>query len=496
MIDSRQHSPRIALQPFALLLAASLPLGCVAETASPESVTEAQQATTGAPLVLGGAACGDVVNLKSWKGDYLHRPDTTYGVTTWSATVGSRWVVDCPAPGTIMLRSWKGDYLHRPDSDSGVTTWGPTLGSQWTVQDAGNGTVMLRSWKGDYLHRPDSPSGVTTWGPTLGSQWTVELPLAHVDLNTVAQWFAPVVYLHPSETYLPDNVEHYRDNVELHVGVMHSAEDDYDNFDLVDLGHYGPSTVSALGLAQSESALRSWAAGQPQASGASVKVWTQIPADRQGLKNGDLAHAKTYVNLVQSPTNPSVVTFQYWYFYGYNGPGRFRVCLSGNSCDSFQIATIGRHEGDWEHVDVDVDLDMYLAKEVRLSRHKDDVPYSPSQLQWQGSRPVVYAAYYSHAFYPGADVYYYERPWSKDYLIGTASVDLYDLTGGGAVIPLQLQVVGSNVPGFAVTQPEWAKYTDRWGKYEKLSHTHTVDYVVGTYSYTQTEVGAGPRRSF
>lgn len=30
--------------------------------------------------------------------------------------------------GCIRLRSWKGDYLHRPDSPQGVTTWNTGIG--------------------------------------------------------------------------------------------------------------------------------------------------------------------------------------------------------------------------------------------------------------------------------------------------------------------------------------------------------------------------------
>ena len=61
------------------------------------------------------------------------------------------------------FRSWKGDYLHRPDSDQGVTTWSTGVGNEWTVTKNEDGTYSLMSWKGDFLHRPDSSQGVTTW---------------------------------------------------------------------------------------------------------------------------------------------------------------------------------------------------------------------------------------------------------------------------------------------------------------------------------------------
>ena len=107
------------------------------------------------------------IRLKSWKGDYLHRPDSPQGVTTWNVGVGNEWRVCRGNNGAIMLRSWKGDYLHRPDSPQGVTTWS---NGEWSLEGGGS-AIRLRSWKGDYLHRPDAPQGVTTWSH---GDWSVE----------------------------------------------------------------------------------------------------------------------------------------------------------------------------------------------------------------------------------------------------------------------------------------------------------------------------------
>ena len=66
--------------------------------------------------------CGAEVQLKSWKGDYLSRPDTTTSAVTSSASgAGTRWMTEC-ANGKVKLKSWKGDYLHRPNTVQGLTT--------------------------------------------------------------------------------------------------------------------------------------------------------------------------------------------------------------------------------------------------------------------------------------------------------------------------------------------------------------------------------------
>jgi hypothetical protein len=117
---------------------------------------------------------GDKIQCKSWKGDFLHRPDSNQGVTTWHTGIGNEWTIERKEDGKVMLKSWKGDYLHRPDSSQGVTTWHTGIGNEWTLEEADGGTVMFKSWKGDYLHRPDSSQGVTTWHTGVGNKWTIE----------------------------------------------------------------------------------------------------------------------------------------------------------------------------------------------------------------------------------------------------------------------------------------------------------------------------------
>ncbi|MDI1446360.1 hypothetical protein [Polyangium sp. 6x1] len=112
----------------------------------------AMAASAGGP-VMGPARCGDKVRLRSWQGDYLHRPDDAHSVTTWSHVGGSVWAVECTNNGTIQLRSWKGDYLHRPAGDvqPAIGTWDQ---GEWTVVPTTGGKFKLRSWRNDFLHRP------------------------------------------------------------------------------------------------------------------------------------------------------------------------------------------------------------------------------------------------------------------------------------------------------------------------------------------------------
>ncbi|HEX5754667.1 MAG TPA: FAD-dependent oxidoreductase [Archangium sp.] len=123
-------------------------------------------------LVLG---CGRKVRLKSWKGDYLQRPEQPQGVTTLASGAGTDWLVECQcSEEKFLFKSSKGDYLSRPDTAQGVSSASSGPGTEWAFESDGN-KVRLRSWKGDYLHRPDTAQGVSTWpGGVTGNDWLVE----------------------------------------------------------------------------------------------------------------------------------------------------------------------------------------------------------------------------------------------------------------------------------------------------------------------------------
>jgi hypothetical protein len=64
--------------------------------------------------------------------------------------------VAMPHGARIRLKSWSGEYLHRPDSAQGVTTWNTGIGNEWAVEELQCGKIRLKSWKGDYLERRTS----------------------------------------------------------------------------------------------------------------------------------------------------------------------------------------------------------------------------------------------------------------------------------------------------------------------------------------------------
>jgi len=131
----------------------------------------------------------DTIRLKSWQGDYMHRPDGPPGVTTWP--VGELvWGLEATESGRFRLKSWKGDYLHRPDGPPAVTTW-PAGEIEWTVEVV-DGKIRLKSWKGDYLCRPD-PQGWLITAESGGIDWTVERKRFAVGVSDWQSWLEAIL---------------------------------------------------------------------------------------------------------------------------------------------------------------------------------------------------------------------------------------------------------------------------------------------------------------
>ena len=65
---------------------------------------------------------------------YLHRPDSRQGVTTWHTGHGNIWTLEGHIKNgqIVQLKSWKTDYLHR-DAGHSITTWSTGIGNKWTV---------------------------------------------------------------------------------------------------------------------------------------------------------------------------------------------------------------------------------------------------------------------------------------------------------------------------------------------------------------------------
>nr|WP_255653721.1 MULTISPECIES: Vps62-related protein [unclassified Myxococcus] len=229
--------------------------------------------------------------------------------------------------------------------------------------------------------------------------------------------YAPRIYLHPGEYYMPSSVEFFLANVH-------------------DTGTHLKTNQSL---------------GCPSCTD---------PAFLDGQRP-DQTHVPVYIQKVRRtslgmPTN--VTDLIYWTFYPYNA-GK-EVCIgydTGGGCLGVGKSTFGNHVGDWEHLTVRF-IDGRPAY-VYMSQHSHGglFEFGHKDMALSGFRPTAYAAQGSHALYatPGKHTY--------EYLPNNGTLD--DMTGHGVSwnawdrpVIFHWQPMGTFTGSLA-----WLNITSDWG---------------------------------
>ena len=308
------------------------------------------------------------------------------------------------------------------------------------------------------------------------------------EVDGLIQQYGPYVYLHPEEAFFMDDPVWVLDNnMTLHWALV-PFESDVDLFVEQFPGEM-PTTAATL-MDDTNYILNNIKPSEPYNGSVFFKIWLESPTP---LLFGDQTRAKAYIRVV--PWNTYFTEIQFWFFYSFNGPGRVEVCASGEACEYIQFDQVGRHYGDWENVSLVFLNSTKKLVSVYLSAHSFgwwiDDDYFGTGLAFNGDHPIVFSAKFSHANYSSPGYHDYQRVFEKSYGVGTASGDLYDLTGAGYLFRTYLQgnyQLISSVT-YPVKEPAWAQFPGRWGKYEYLHND--VDFL-GIYITDFSEIGAGP----
>ncbi|MGA2130939.1 MAG: Vps62-related protein [Bryobacteraceae bacterium] len=311
---------------------------------------------------------------------------------------------------------------------------------------------------------------------------------SRVEVEQLIQAFGPIMRLDSSERYLMDDPSYILNSgrTALQWGLVHDEKD------------YGKFWIEGIRTAKidSEAALAAvWrqAARDPRSARPDFRRWLYID-DR--LVFGNQSRAKALVSVLDAPGD-SRLDLQFWFFYPFNGPGKFHLTIGRVLDDHVKMDTCGRHYGDWEHVTLRLIRDAaasglpWRLQDVYLSRHAFSKWLGGvSTLHFSGRHPVIYIARNSHAHYPSSGIQYYRRVWRRNFWIGTGNVDLEDWTDNGPVFdtsqPSHYQIVFSNIAGWGVAAPGWYRFPAPWGQYEKLKFSYG-------HIYTHQEVEWGPR---
>jgi len=311
--------------------------------------------------------------------------------------------------------------------------------------------------------------------------------LTQAEAERLIQTFGPIMVLHSTERYLMDDPDYILNSgkTALQWGLVHHP-DTYDKFSIEGLRSAKIASAGAL-----EGVWRQ-AHSDPRAKQPDFRCWLHIP---DGLIAGNQSRAKALVTVLDV-SGGAYIDLQFWFFYPFNGPGKFHITIGRLVNDRVVMNTCGRHYGDWEHVTLRLVRDSNAAagwhlQNVYLSRHSfskwlDNL----SALRFSGRHPIIYIARDSHAHYPAAGVQYYRRVWSKNFGIVSATVDLEDWTNNGpkfyTYLPGNYRIISTNIAAWRLLPPDWYAFAAPWGQYEKLMFSYG-------HIYTYREIGGGPR---
>ncbi|KAF1913940.1 hypothetical protein BDU57DRAFT_456635 [Ampelomyces quisqualis] len=185
--------------------------------------------------------------------------------------------------------------------------------------------------------------------------------------------YAPVVYLHPDDEYMPTDIKVFLENTTPRV-----------KFEVVP-NPPKPLTLDNINQLGGDVFLT---------SNSDV---TQNPQWIKGTKpdkNGRTQNATTAAIIVNDKGNNTVDAF-YMYFYAYNDGGKILDCDKLN---------FGNHIGDWEHTMVRFSHGTPQAVWYAQHAHGQAFAYAAVNKTSSG-RPIAYASRGSHASYPVAGVH-------------------------------------------------------------------------------------------
>jgi len=273
------------------------------------------------------------------------------------------------------------------------------------------------------------------------------------DLIEVTRRFAPLVRFHPEEAYFPSSVEWFLKRVRL----THESSPMHAKRPVVITPVLAKGEIDSVKLV-------SQSVGNDYSGGVSKGTFfLDIPGDSEHTRTclGHLASAKCYVHV--QPASSGRWHLAYLFFYPFNG--------------AIAIDKKITHEGDWEHIKVEVDKSGSNIIRVFFSAHaggKWHVRYSTAHGNTDGFRctenthPIVYSARHSHASYPKSGEQHRPTAILPDDYCGNG----IEWRTWGA-----LEHLGDKAD--PPVGQEWLKFNGRWGEHRGSIYGDIVEGPTG-----------------
>ncbi|XP_028799765.1 uncharacterized protein LOC114755064 isoform X2 [Neltuma alba] len=240
--------------------------------------------------------------------------------------------------------------------------------------------------------------------------------------------YAPLMYLHPDEKYLPSSVKWFFTNGALLYTRGKESE---------------PVAIDPSGSVL------------PQGKDNDGAHWIDLPKDetnRERVKRGDLDSFQAYMH-IKPMFGATFTDISIWIFYPFNGPSRAKVGFV-----TIPLGKIGQHVGDWEHVTLRISNFNGGLNSVYFSQHSGGQWVDASELEFVPgkNKPIAYSSLNGHALY------------SKPGLVlqGTSVIGIRnDTAKSKKVVDLgnEFEVVAGEYLRSAITEPAWLNFGWQWG---------------------------------
>ncbi|KAG6501777.1 uncharacterized protein LOC121998234 [Zingiber officinale] len=281
---------------------------------------------------------------------------------------------------------------------------------------------------GSFLARANN--GITTNIACLknkASDFTNAMPNLN-QVEALMRAYAPRIYLHSDEEYLPSSVNWFFSNGAL----------------LYDRGNQSNSATP----------INPDGSNLPQGGSNDGAYWIDLPADdgqKDRIVKGDISSTKVYLH-VKPMLGATFTDVAIWIFYPFNGPARAKVEFL-----NVKLGRIGEHVGDWEHMTLRISNLTGELRRVYFSEHSAGRWVEASQAEFDGetNMPVGYASLHGHAMYakPGLVL-------QGDAKLG---IGIRNDTDKGSSVSTAGRWEVAAAEYLGVEEPPWVNYMREWG---------------------------------
>lgn len=214
------------------------------------------------------------------------------------------------------------------------------------------------------------------------------------------------------------------------------------------------------------------------------------PENADVIRAGNIKEARIYANAKFLPSK-DCTDVQYHFCFGYNGPGTFMLRTELHDNDEIDLAPMGEHEGDWEHITVRVDNCSKAIRKIYFSQHdsgewvKAEATNEAEPFERTASgQPLIYASRNGHASYPHAGPNFTSEDEAEElgvllYHIGLRN----DTSAGGLILDgskctklISARFIDDQL--LKPKEPAWLTFPYRWGLIEDVSVKETVDNIL------------------